>query len=435
MTNKILSKSGFWLLRIFTFLPALIWVLSVPLSEKFSDIFSTTRSLGDLLGLTGMAMFALTLILSARLKIFEKVFNGMNEVYSAHHNLGAFSLCLLLFHPLLLAYGYLMVSYRDAALFLLPSADNWAVNYGIFSLFLMIFPLLITFYIKLRYQIWKFTHKFLGLAFIFAFLHTITIGADISKNAYLRYYLVALSFIAIILYFYRTVLGKYFVKKYKYSVKSITENKDKIWEIEFEPIGEKIKYLAGQFVFLKIINSNLNKEFHPFSISSSPEENLKIAIKELGDYTNKIGLVKTADMAEIEGPYGSFNFQKFAKKQLWIAGGVGITPFLGMLYVLSKTDNDFKVDLYYSVKDESCLAFKEKIEEAARNNKNLKINFWDTEKNGFINVDKIIQSVSDIRDRDILICGPTPMMQSLKTQLLAKGVKKINIHTDEFQLY
>lgn len=431
--NKILSKSGFWILRITCILPAIFWALQMPISPRFSNLTSATYSLGGIFGLVGMAMFAMTLILSARLKIFEKFFNGMNEVYSAHHNLGAMAFCLLLFHPILLLYSYLVISFSSAFEFLMPSANNIAQNYGTIGLFLMILPLLVTFYIKLKYHVWKIAHKFLGVAFVFGFMHTFLIGSDIAINPFLKYYLFILSVTAIIAHVYRTILGKYLVHKYEYKVKSIVRQHDNIWELKFKPTGEKMNYKAGQFIFLKIQNPNLSKETHPFSISSATGDSLKIAIKELGDYTKKIGSVKVGDKAEMEGPYGTFSFENFGKNQVWVAGGVGITPFLSMLRTLNKINADFNIDLYYSVKDEKKLAFKEEIEKIS--GKNIKFHFWVSSKDGFIDADSINKKTLNLKDRDILICGPSIMMSSLNKQLLQIGIKKSNIHIEDFKFY
>ena len=185
--NKILSKSGWWILSVLSLIPLVLWIFESPLSLRFSSPSISTRSLGDIAGLCGMAMFSLVMILSARLKIFESFFNGINESYTAHHFFGGLALCLLLFHPVFLVYGYLSISLRAAALFLLPGA-MWAQNFGMIGLFLMIITLVITFYTKLKYQVWKFTHKFLGLAFIFAFLHTFLIGGDLTSNRSLKIY-------------------------------------------------------------------------------------------------------------------------------------------------------------------------------------------------------------------------------------------------------
>lgn len=431
-----LKKSGWWILTILSLVPLALWFFQPSLNLRFSDALSLTRSLGDVLGLCGMAMFSLVLILSARLKIFEKFFKGINETYTAHHVFGGLAFCLLLFHPLFLAYDYFTLSFHDAALFLLPSASNWPQNYGIIGLVIMILALVITFYTRFKYQFWKFTHKFLGLAFIFAFLHVFLIGGDLLFNQPLKIYLFILGILGIAAYLYRVFFSDYLVRNYKYVIKEVKEDKDKIWEITFEPKNRTIKFAPGQFAFVKLFSKELTKEIHPFSFSSANGNPLKIAIKELGDYTNKIGSLKVGDIAAVEGPFGAFSFRNFSnKKQVWIAGGVGVTPFLSMLRNLTYKDADYKIDLYYSAKDENCLAFKDEIQKIADKNKNLNVKFWTTDKMGFLNAGAIKNNNVDLLNYDILVCGPPIMMNAFKKQFLDMGILKDKIHMEEFNLY
>ena len=438
--NKILQHSGRWILLILSAVPLVLWLFEPGLSFKFYDLPIGLRSLGDVFGLCGMAMFSLVLILSARFKFLERFFKGMNESYTVHHFFGALAFCMLLFHPLLIAYDYLSISFRAVALFLLPGA-NIAQNFGIFGLFIMTVALVITFYTKLKYQVWKFTHKFLGVAFIFAFLHTFLIGYDVASNYPLKVYLFVLGSLALVAYFCRSLFPNYLVKTFDYKVKDTKSHPDKIWEIEFEDrdgkMPEKIKFKAGQFVFLKLFKSYLSEEAHPFTISSAPGQPLRLAIKELGDYTNKLSEVRAGDLATVEGPFGVFDFRakQGNKNQVWVAGGIGITPFLSMLRSFSDKDQDYKIDLYYSVKNENCLAFSEEMKEKAEKNKNLNIIFWITEKRGFLTADSIKANTSEPGERDYFICGPPVMMSALKKQLLQQGIKKNKVHTEEFQLY
>lgn len=429
--NKILRKSGWIILILLSILPFGLWFLSSP---RFSSLASILQGIGDITGLCGMTMFSLVIILSARLKFFERFFNGINELYVAHHVFGGLSFCLLLFHPLFLVYNYAL-SINGAILFFLPS-DNFVKNAGILSLLIMIATLFITFYTKIKYQIWKFTHKFLGIAFIFAFIHTFLVQSEIAVNIILRNYLFILGVLAIIAYLYRAIFARLLVKSYKYTVKNIVSLPDKTWEIEFQPSKNEMQFVAGQFVFLTLYNNNLSKESHPFSISSASGHSLKIAIKELGDYTSKLSNIKIGDLAKIEGPFGVFNFKNHSnKKQVWIAGGVGITPFLGMLRSITEEDSDYEIDLYYSVKDEDCLCFKNEIEEIGKKYPNININLWNTKERNFLNAESIKTEVNDLFEKDILICGPPVMMGSLKNQFLKMGIHKNNIYTEEFQLY
>jgi predicted ferric reductase len=425
--DNILRNTGWWIIIALSLIPVLFILPGLS--------FSVSR-IGDILGLTGFSMFAVVIILSGRIKFIEKFFNGVNDGYTAHHFFGGLAFVLLLFHPLLLAYDYLLVSVQAAAIFLLPSAD-WTQTFGTIALAVMIATLVITFYMKIRYQVWKFSHKFMGLAFGFAFFHVFFIGGDISLNNGLKIYLFVLSLIAIIIYLYRSLFSSFLVKTYRYVVEDIKPFEDKIWEVSLKPAhGKAIKFKPGQFAFVKFSSKVLSREAHPFSFSSFDGESLKIAIKEAGDYTKKVGGLTKGDTADIEGPFGIFSFKNIKNEnQIWIAGGVGITPFLSMLRSLGEKDRDYKIDFYFSVKDKSCLAFKDEIESIARINKNLNVIFWTTDTNGFISAEKIKSQTTSLMQRDILICGPGVMMSTLKKQFLNLGFEKGNLHTEEFKLY
>jgi predicted ferric reductase len=201
------------------------------------------------------------------------------------------------------------------------------------------------------------------------------------------------------------------------------------------PFKKELKFLPGQFVFVSFIGKNISKEAHPFSISSSNNGLLKIAIKELGDYTKKIKSLEKGDKVLIEGPYGRFNFKNFSEKQIWIVGGIGIVPFLSMTRSLTSKDSNYKIDMYYSVKDNNSFILSEELIQVSKSNANFKINFWETDKQGFITAEAIKKTNLKISDCDILICGPQTMMTELKKQFLKLGVKKNRIQTEEFQLY
>ena len=122
--------------------------------------------------------------------------------------------------------------------------------------------------------------------------------------------------------------------KYLYSDKRIKEARIKksFFEISMVPEHKPIKYKSGQFVFVRFYNQRLTKESHTFSIASkSNDETLRIVVKKLGDYTSNMEELKVGDKVAVEGPYGRFNYKNYSRDQVWIAGGIGITPFLGMV--------------------------------------------------------------------------------------------------------
>lgn len=372
---SIVKFDGWTVTIVLCAISVLLWLRINPVSSLFvGDFSSITLAWGKLTGIVGMVMYALNLIYSTRLKFLEDLFGGLNRVYIAHHILGGLALILLCFHPLFLSLQYVTTSLREAGFLLIPHdlvpvgalfdpghdlhADvlqQWAVFWGIIAFWGMVVLLVITFFIKLPYQIWLFTHKFLGPAFFLAGLHVLFIRSDTSASALLKYYILFLSLLGLLAFVYRTLMPKILIRRYRYQVTGINIWGSSIAKISLQPFSRAISYKPGQFVFIRFIGSGVKEitnEWHPFSISSSPSGGtLEITAKALGDYSSALSKLTPGTVAEIEGAYGRFTYTNFKNlNQIWIAGGIGITPFLSM--AKSLPDAGYSIDLYYSVKNE-----------------------------------------------------------------------------------
>lgn len=423
-----------WLIIIgIIIIPFILWLIEQPLNQRFINLNATTTSFGQVFGLTGMALLSLTVILGARLKFLEDYFRGLNRIYINHHNFGGTALILLLFHPLFLVIKYLAFSSLSAAQFFLPGFSDPAKSFGIFALLLMIFLLVLTFYFLLRYHIWKFSHKFLSLVLLLAGLHLLLISSDVSRNQSLRVYLVGLLTLAMLAALYRVIFRKIAVRYYNYLVEEVKIFNGNIFEIIMRTIKDKIIFIPGQFGFFSFIQDNFSREFHPFSFASSPkEEKLKIIVKSAGDYTEKLVDLKPGAKVKIEGPFGRFSFTQSANsKQIWVAGGIGITPFLSMANSL--VNLSYAVDLYWCLHSPKEAVFLDQLKSFENLNHNLKIKPFYSINEGRIKAEIINQQSGGIEGKDIFLCGPVGMMKSLRKQFKILD-NKIIIYSEEFSL-
>ena len=286
---KVKSRLGVTLIIIMASLPVFLWKPHAIFGTFSNDL----RSIGQILGLVGATLFAINFLLSARLKIMEPFFGGLNRIYILHHILGGLAFVLLLFHPLTISVSYMTFSVTSAAQILLPSTNNLPVLYGAISMALIITLLVITFYVPLMYDIWKLTHKFLGLALFLATLHIFFIPSTVSEDPILRSYMLGLSALALAAFCYRTLFNKFFVRRVLFTVNSVKILPGDITEIIMAPVSKKLNYLPGQFVFIDFASLGISKETHPFSITSQPNSELiSVAAKSLGDFTETLKLLK-----------------------------------------------------------------------------------------------------------------------------------------------
>jgi len=384
-------------------------------------------SLGQLSGITGIILMAANFVLAARWKWMEKRSGGLGRVYNGHHFLGAVAWVVLLAHPLLLSGQYLGVSVVMAMQQLLPDYGQYPVWLGIGALTTMIILLSITFFVKWEYQKWKISHRFLGVALVLAGLHVLFIPGNLSGNPWLRWYLLIWAGVGVYAWLYRIWMQKTPGTKREYKIIRVQKWGKNVAEIIMKPTGQGIRYSPGQFVFVEFETMRMAGEQHPFSITTAGRDGeLGIAVKNLGDFTAKTMDLKPETKVWIEGPYGKFA-QQFIKdkKQVWIGGGIGITPFVGMARGLVPGQLE-KLDIFYVVSER---------EEAVLKPEGVSVRVWVSKERGRITGRAIADEIKDIKERMIMLCGPKPMMESLKKQFEELGVEPGNIVTEDFALY
>lgn len=424
------KKIGPIVIYLMLLVPVFRWFVMEPLNYRFFNFVGTMTSIGQIAGILGFAMFSVNLLLSARFQFIEKLFAGLPGIYKSHRQLGSIGFSLILLHPLFLVVSYLSVSLRAAMDFFTPF-NNLAVTYGSISLFLMMVLIILTFYIKLKYNHWKFSHKFMVLAFAFGLLHAFLISSDISRDTFLRVYLLGFGLAALAAGFYQSFLSKLWNTHASYTLKHVNILNNQVVELELEPRNKKIKFIPGQFVFISIKGRGVDSESHPFSISSSSSDNnLGLIIKSLGDYTEKLKDLSPGLEVSVEGPFGNFShLNTFNKNQVWIAGGVGITPFISMARSLQ--GDDYAIDLYYCVnKSEEALLGDEWNE--IQRTKKIRLIPWCSAEKGRISAKIISEQSSGLNSKDFMLCGPMPFMVDLKNQLMSLNIKKKYIHFENF---
>jgi len=439
MIKSIRNNLGLVLICILAVLPLAFWLSMMPLANRFTSSLTTFRSLGQMAGLLGMAMLSINFVLSARFKVLDKLFIGLKKVYVRHHSIGLIAFCLILFHPVFLTIQYLFISLNSSFIFIF-SIQDWPVNFGKLAITAFIVLMVITLYLNFKYQNWKSTHKYMGIVLLLASVHMLLIPSDVSNNAVLKYYMLSLAILGGASYLYRTIFGVYKKGEYRYELKEVIKINENVAELKLVPLGETIKFLPGQFVFIRFEDKGVLSESHPFSISSpySQENGLSLGIKTLGDYTSMLYLMKPGAICRIEGPFGAFSYKKAkSKRQIWVAGGIGITPFLGMARQINSdiaSAANYKIDLYYAVKNPNEAAFAEELSEIARRNNNFKFYQHFSEKDGHISA-RLIKSDGDINGAEIFLCGPLSFMRSLRNQFVEIGFDNGRIHSEEFNLY
>ena len=206
-----------------------------------------------------------------------------------------------------------------------------------------------------------------------------------------------------------------------------------------KPLGDKMPFSLAQFAYISFQSVGISSELHPYCIVSLPGEDvLRFSIKELGDYTKTLGKLKRGDKAAVFGPYGRLGSKFIAtdKDAVFVAGGIGIAPFLSMFKKASLEKNDRHTALFYCTKYKKEATFDSELRDLEKNNSNLHYhNQCSREPGGcHLSVQQIIGQVRDVQNTIVYLCGPSRMMDGLKKDLMKEGFQTENIVLEDFEM-
>lgn len=375
------------------------------------------RILGEVFSSWVVTVFAFNFLMATRAKWLEKIFGGLDKMYMVHRRSGTIAVILMLAH-----------------VFVVPKEVSFHIGkpLGAAAFFLILFGVLLAalpvFKRKIPYHKWINIHKLMGLFYVIAIAHAVSVKSLILELPITRVYVFGMALIGILAWVYRAFFYNIVNKKLNYNIKKITDLGNGITELILQPESIALSFTAGQFAFFNFPSIS-KKEQHPFTISSHPDDNnLRLSIKGLGDYTNNLTeKLNVGEKAIVEGPFGYFT-QKQAKNnaQIWIAGGIGITPFLALAKELSNQ----KVALFWSVNKIEDAVYSKELDTIAKANPNFSFEIWATSEKGYIDIDKL--NIDHFTNQDYFICGPQGIKSSLFKQLKSKDVKSTNMHDEEF---
>jgi len=405
----------------------IVWLVFPPINDGRPNFLR--QYAGEMIGANNIILMACSLFISTRPKWAEKYFGGLDKMYMTHRRTGTAAFLLIFVHVLTVPIsttGWSLGNYLAVIAFT-----------GIVTIVLITLAPRIPFLNRLAgndYEDWKKLKRWIGIFFILAFIHSLTIGNPLHA-------LIAITWVQIFFiigtlsYLYTEIFGGIFKKFLPYKVEAVKHPNASSTEVTLRAKKEPIKkQRAGQFLFVRFPRDKDLNESHPFTISSAPEEDvLRLTIKASGNFTRDLfAKLKEGSDAIIEGAYGMFNYKIGGPKQIWIAGGIGLTPFLSFVRDMD-SNLVHNVDLYYTVRHPEEAIFVDELEAAAAKHPRLNVHIRYSAKEGSLTIEDIVKNAGgNISGYDVYLCGPLPMMQAFEKKFIDLGLPKNNIHYEEF---
>lgn len=402
-------------------------------------------ALGRLTGLLAAMLILMQLILIGRVKWIEKIF-GLDKLSRIHKWNGYLILSLIIAHPILITQSYSIINQTSYAGQYMDFLRNWDSLLRAFLGYILLLGtigLSITIVRrKLKYETWYFVHLLNYIAIALIFGHQLRFGPSAENNTFLIYWYAAYLFTFGNLIWFRFLRPLWFFKKHDFHISRVVPEDPNGIATSIYITGDKIrnyKFKAGQFAIFRFLQCGYWTQAHPFSFSQLTENGeLRITAKKLGDFTSLMPHLREGIEVIIDGPHGIFTPEVISKnKILCIAGGIGITPIRTLLEELGPQNKD--IILLYSNKSPSEHIFAKELRDLAIKF-NFKIkNIYSGEKIadaefGFLDQEMLQRLVPDLKERDVFLCGPPPMMNALKTALTNLDLPKQQLHWERFAL-
>lgn len=393
--------------------------------------YGAGNALGIGSGAVAIVAMSLCLVLASRPRFLEPVFGGLDYMYRVHKWLGISALGFMFLHNQLEPDFERWV--HETAL------GDFAGEMGEFAFNALIVLILFS-WIKripvlgweIPYQLWHFTHRFIGVLFVLAALHQLLVDKPFGLAEPLSIYLDTFCILGIAGYVYT----EFFARKRRRltcRVEALNRHPGAV-EVVLAPPSQPVNWQPGQFMFLNIPNGWLS-EAHPFTVVSTPRDGnrLRFFIKPLGDWTRRLpDILAPGSALEIEGPYGRFDFQESRADQLWIAGGIGITPFLAWVQGLN-ADETRRIHLVYSVRHDRDAVGLDMLETVAKNVPAFSFTLLVTGREGRMTAERIAAAVPfNIAGADMFFCGPSALRQSILKGLAEQDMRPRTVSYEYF---
>lgn len=284
---------------------------------------------GLFIGAASIVLMAWSFVLAIRIRFLERFFGGLDSMYRVHRWAGSLAVVAMFWHTS--AEPEIEGGIKGASESLAEQAEGLAST-GEMMLYILIGLSLLRWF---PYRWWRLSHKLLGIPFAFASWHFFTAEKTYANNSPWGWYFGAIMVAGLAAWVWRTGVISALLPGHRYRVTSAVV-RETTMDLELEPDGKPMTHKAGQFAVVKIQKKGLT-EPHVFTIASPPDAGrLRFYIRDLGDWSSKIqGHDLIGERVIVEGPYGTFDPYGHGDGSLiWVAGGVGITPFLSAIAAL-----------------------------------------------------------------------------------------------------
>lgn len=429
-----------WGLLYVVVVTAPLWLMLV---EPLPARRSMAVEVGVLLGFLGLALMCVQFLLTGRFWQVGKPF-GLDTILRFHKRAGIVGLVLVVAHVVVL-----LAARPGYWAFFDPRVNGPRAVALVIVLVALVALVVLSVRRRtfgLSYEWWRLTHGLLAaLVVVIGLAHVNMVGHYVSTPLRRAVWFAGVG-AALGLLVYIRLIKPWRMSRRPWRVAEVKQERGESWSLTLEAEGHAgMPFEAGPYAWLTLGETPWRLQQHPFSFSASAADagRVRFTIKELGDFTGTVGRTPVGSQAYLEGPYGQFLLRP-GRPTVMIAGGIGITPFVSMLRTAADAgDHDTRFYLFYGVPTWERAVLREELAELEQRLPRLTVVYvvdrpdehWQGER-GYVTRQVLERHLpaDEAAAVDYMICGPDPMIDTVRGELLAMGVPRHRLRSERFNI-
>lgn len=396
-----------------------------------------------LTGLLAITLMSLAMVLSTRPAWLEHPLGGMDRIYRLHKWSGILAVVFAVSHWLMemsddlfkaLAGRSDRIKEDELSAFAEPLRDLGEAL-GEWAFYVLLALLALTLWKQFSYRLWRPLHRAMPVLYLLLVFHSVVLAPASYWSQPIGLLLAAL-FTAGSIASVHSLTGRIGHKRRASgSVVAVRKPSPDIIEVSCRLDGKWRGHQPGQFAF---VTFDASEGAHPFTIASADrgDHTVTFAIKALGDYTRTLARKLTEGRpVEVEGPYGRFKLSRTNNRarQIWVAGGIGITPFIAWLESMqNEQTTEVSADLHYSVRNRMADPFVERVQNLCATLPKVQLHVYD-KYSGPLSADTLAAELSVARRTEVWFCGPRSFADALREGLQAFA-GRVRFHHEAFEM-
>jgi predicted ferric reductase len=396
-------------------------------------------------GLLSIGLMSLSMFLAARPVWVERPLGGLDRMYRTHKWAGILAVSFAALHWLiemsddvlkaLVGREGRIAKIKDGGL--LESLRHLAEDMGEWAIYALLAMLVLTLWRRFSYRPWRFLHQAMPLLYLMLAFHAVLLApADYWTQPpgwLLALLLIGGAYGSVVslagrIGRARQVQGSIIaVEQTAVDILSVTCQLDPGWR------GHR----PGQFAF---VTFDPGEGAHPYTLASADQGDCRVRfeIKALGDYTRTLAKrLSIGQHITLEGPYGRFDFARHNPKatQIWVAGGIGVTPFLAWLEAMqAHPETTVDADLHYCTRDRGNDPYVSRLENLCQSLPDIRLQVHGSRQGEELKSANLVAGVEAPGLAEVWFCGPQGLVDSLQNGLREAGQCHIKFHQEAFAL-